>query len=225
MKILLIEDDAALADVVRRGLSESGHVVDWECDGNDGYDAALAGRYDAIVLDVMLPGRDGFAIARALRDDGIDSAMLMLTARDAIEDIVAGLDAGADDYVRKPFAFAELEARLRAISRREQPRRREVLRVGDVVMDLATRSVHRGERPIELSPRETAFLEFFMRNEGALLTRPMLEDALWERDRETSSNVIEVYVRRLRRKLCERDEPALIHTVRGAGYRFGRSRS
>jgi DNA-binding response OmpR family regulator len=145
----------------------------------------------------------------------------MLTARDTVDDIVAGLDAGADDYLRKPFVFNELEARLRSITRRESVAPREQLQVSDLVMDLASRTVRRGERKIALSAREIAFLEYFMRNAGLLLTRAMLEDALWERDRDTNSNVIDVYVRRLRMKLSEAGEEPLIHTVRGAGYRFG----
>jgi DNA-binding response OmpR family regulator len=222
MKILVVEDDPALADVVRRGLAESGHVVDVESNGQDGERSALSGVYDAIVLDLTLPGKDGLDLARDLRDTGVRTPILMLTARDTVEDTVAGLNAGADDYLRKPFVFDELEARLRTIVRRaDAAPPREDLRVGDLVMDLATRRVRRGTREITLSARETAFLEYFMRNAGLLLTRPMLEDALWERDRETSSNVIEVYVRRLRLKLSEGGEPSLIETVRGSGYRFG----
>ncbi|HTJ25074.1 MAG TPA: response regulator transcription factor [Candidatus Limnocylindria bacterium] len=221
MKILVIEDDPALADVVRRGLAESGHVVDVEPDGGLAERTACSGLYDAIILDLTLPGKDGLALARDLRGGGVRTPILMVTARDTVEDTVAGLDAGADDYLRKPFVFDELEARLRTIVRRAQGAPREELRVEDVVMDLATRRVRRGMRPITLSARETAFLEYFMRNAGLLVTRPMLEDALWERDRESGSNVIEVYVRRLRLKLTEGGEPPLIQTVRGAGYRFG----
>ena len=221
MKLLVIEDDPSLADVLRRGLSESGHVVDVERDGTAGERIALDGTYDAILLDVMLPGKDGLAVARALRDGGIHTPILMLTARDTVDDIVTGLDAGADDYLRKPFVFDELEARLRSITRRDPVPARDALQVDDVVMDLRTRIVARGGRRIALSARETAFLEYLMRNAGRVVTRPMLEDALWERDRETESNVIEVYIRRLRRKLSPADEPQLIHTVRGAGYRFG----
>ena len=220
MKILVVEDDPALADVLRRGLSESGHVVDVELDGATGERVALAGTYDAIVLDVGLPRKDGFAGARALRSAGDRTPILMLTARDTVDDTVAGLDAGADDYVHKPFVFNELEARLRSITRREPMRVRDELRVDDLVMELASRTVTRGGQPIALSARETAFLEYFMRNAGLLITREMLEDALWERDRDTESNVIAVYVRRLRMKLSPRGEPPLLHTVRGAGYRF-----
>jgi DNA-binding response OmpR family regulator len=221
MRILVVEDDASLADVLRRGLAESGHVVDVERDGASGRRLAAGGGYDAVVLDVMLPGMNGFAVARALRESGDRTPILMLTALDAVEDTVAGLNAGADDYLHKPFVFDELEARLRSITRRDRPRPRDELRVGDLVMDLATRTVTRGGRAIPLSARETAFLEYFMRNAGLLITREMLEDALWERDRDTESNVIAVYVRRLRLKLSPAGEPPVLHTVRGAGYRFG----
>jgi two-component system OmpR family response regulator len=221
LKILVVEDDASLADILRRGLAESGHVVDVEHDGAAGERAARAGSYDALLLDVMLPRKNGLAVARALRDAGITTPILMLTARDTVADTVAGLDAGADDYLRKPFVFDELEARLRSITRRDPVPAREELRVADLVMDLRTRTVARGARSIALSARETAFLEYLMRNAGRIVTRPMLEDALWERDRDTESNVIEVYVRRLRLKLSASGEAPLIHTVRGAGYRFG----
>jgi DNA-binding response OmpR family regulator len=221
VKILVVEDDPSLADVLRRGLAESGHVVDVERDGRDAERVAGGGRYDAIVLDVMLPGKSGLEVARALRDAGDGTPILMLTARDTVEDTVAGLDAGADDYLRKPFVFDELEARLRSITRRDPAPARDELRVGDLVMDLRTRTVARAGRRIDLSARETAFLEYLMRNAGLLITRPMLEDALWERDRDTASNVIEVYIRRLRVKLSAAGGTPLIHTVRGAGYRFG----
>ena len=222
MRILIIEDNEALASVVRRGLLESGHVVDVEYDGLAGAATAQSGSYDAIILDVMLPGMDGLSVAASLRSAGMKTPILMLTARDTADDAITGLRAGADDYVRKPFAFGELEARLHSITRREgAPAAREMLRTGDVVMDLASRTVSRAGTPIALSARETAFLEYFMRNEGMLLTRAMLENALWEADRDTVSNIIEVYVRRLRAKLSPNGEPSLIHTVRGAGYRFG----
>jgi two-component system, OmpR family, response regulator len=223
MKLLVVEDDPSLADVLRRGLAESGHVVDVERDGIEGERVARDGGYDAIVLDIMLPNKDGLGVARTLRDAGVRTPILMLTARDTVDDIVAGLNAGADDYLRKPFVFDELEARLRSITRRDPAPPRDELRIGDLVMDLRTRVVRRGERHIPLSARETAFLEYLMRNAGLVVTRPMLEDALWERDRDTESNVIEVYIRRLRLKLSADGEPQLIHTVRGAGYRFGTS--
>lgn len=221
MKILVVEDDAHLADLVRRGLAESGHVVDIETDGEHGELTARGGGYDAIVLDVMLPLKDGFSVARALRASDIHTPILMLTARDTVEDTVSGLDCGADDYLRKPFVFRELEARLRSITRREPVPASNQLRVEDLTMDLGSRRVKRGDRDVPLTARETAFLEYLMRNAGLLVTRPMLENALWERDRETASNLIEVYMRRLRAKLGAAGEPSLIQTVRGSGYRFG----
>jgi DNA-binding response OmpR family regulator len=220
MKVLIVEDDARLADLVRRGLVEAGHVVDVETDGDSGRSVAQAGDYDAIVLDVMLPTKDGFGVARELRAEGVRTPILMLTAKDAVDDRVRGLDAGADDYLTKPFVFRELEARLRSITRREAQPLRQMLQVGDLVMDLGTRRARRGSRDISLTARETAFLEYLMRNEGLLITRTMLENALWERDRTTASNLIEVYIRRLRAKLGAAGEQSLIHTVRGAGYRF-----
>jgi DNA-binding response OmpR family regulator len=224
MRILVVEDDRRLADVLRRGLLEQGHVVDVEHDGLRGEQTAASGGYDAIVLDLMLPGKDGVAVTRWLRAEGVRTPILMLTARDTVEDTIGGLDAGADDYLRKPFVFSELQARLRSIARREPAPVSNELRCGDLVMDLRTRRVRRGKREIELTARETAFLEFFLRNAGLLITRQMLERALWERDRDTTSNVIEVYVRRLRTKLGASDAAPLIHTVRGAGYRFGLER-
>ena len=221
MKILIVEDDPRLLDVLRRGLAETGHVVDVEVDGEAGEATARAGAFDALVLDVMLPRRDGVAVARNLRVAGVSTPIVMLTARDTTDDAIAGLDAGADDYLRKPFSFAELEARLRAVVRRPAAVASDRLVCGDLVFDLRSREARRGEREISLTAREAAFLEYFMRNAGMLVTRPMLEDALWERDRDTSSNVIDVYVRRLRAKLGVAGEPPLISTVRGAGYRFG----
>lgn len=222
MRILIVEDDSRLADVLRRGLTESGHVIDIETDGEAGEAAAHGGVYDAIILDVMLPRKSGLSVARALRATDIHTPILMLTARDTTHDIVEGLDAGADDYLCKPFMFEELEARLRTIMRRQAPNPGKILRVADLRLDLATLEVRRGERTISMTVREIAFLEYFMRNAGRVVTRPMIEDALWDRERDSgSSNVIDVFIRRLRAKLTQGDEPSLIHTVRGAGYRFG----
>jgi DNA-binding response OmpR family regulator len=221
VKILVVEDDIRLAEVLRRGLAESGHVVDVEHDGARGQSAAIRGKYDALVLDVMLPRRDGLSVVREIRKQAIRTPVLLLTSRDTVDDTIAGLDAGADDYLRKPFVFRELDARLRTITRRvDAPRHRE-LSCGELVLDVAKHSVTRAGLPISLTARETAFLEYFMRNAGLLLTRPMIEDALWERGRDTESNLIEVYVRRLRAKLSPNGEPNLIATIRGAGYRFG----
>jgi two-component system, OmpR family, response regulator len=220
MRILLIEDDPSLADVLRRGLGEGGHVVDIENNGRDGELSAHSDIYDAIVLDISLPKKDGLAVARDLRIADIYTPILMLTARDTVSDTIAGLNAGADDYLRKPFVFDELEARLRSITRRRAAPMHETLRVDDLELDLATRTVTRAGHTIDLSTRETAFLEFLMLNSGLIITREMIQDALWDRDHETTSNVVDVYVRRLRVKLSDTGRP-LIQTIRGAGYRFG----
>lgn len=221
MKLLVVEDDAGLCDVLRRGLAEQGHVVDVAQDGEDGERCACDAAYDAVILDLNLPKRDGLAVVRSLRARDVTTPVLILTSRDTVDDAIEGLDAGADDYLRKPFVFGELEARLRSIVRREAPIVTNELRVGDLVFNLASRRIFRGGREIVLTARETAFLEYFMRNSGRIITRRMLEDALWDRQNESSSNVIEVYVRRLRAKLAEAGKALLIHTVRGAGYRFG----
>lgn len=221
MKILVIEDDLRLAAVIRRGLLEAGHVVDLSHDGVEGEASALGTPYDAIVLDVNLPGKDGLAVARAIRAAGAGAPILMLTSRDTVDDTIAGLDAGADDYLRKPFVFGELHARLRSLARRKAPPSSDILQVGDLTLDRATREIRRGTTGIALTARETAFLEYFMQNAGIVLTQTMIENALWETDRDTVSNLIRVYVRRLRTKLSPGGEPELIHTIRGAGYRLG----
>jgi DNA-binding response OmpR family regulator len=222
MKVLIVEDDAKLATLIARGLRQDGYVIDWEIDGESGYDAAAGVAYDVIVLDVMLPKRSGFDITKALRRQNIATPILLLTALDTPQDAVAGLDAGADDYLRKPFAFEELEARIRSLSRRIDAPPRILLRVGDVTFDTVSKQVERKGRPVRLTSRELAYLEYFMRNAGIVVTRRMLEDALWDRDGEINSNAVEVYVRRLRSKLEFDDLPSLITTVYGIGYRFGR---
>ncbi|HKU67486.1 MAG TPA: response regulator transcription factor [Candidatus Baltobacteraceae bacterium] len=222
MRLLIVEDDERLCDVLRRGLSEQSHVVDVARDGEEGETWAKHAPYDAIVLDVNLPKRDGLLVVRGLREGGVRTPVLILTSRDTPQDVIAGLDAGADDYLRKPFVFGELEARLRTIVRRASADTLDAqLRVADLVFDLHSRKVTRSGRPIELTAREGAFLEYFMRNAGRLVTRAMIEDALFERESETTSNVVEVYVSRLRSKLSAARAPQLLHTVRGAGYRFG----
>jgi two-component system copper resistance phosphate regulon response regulator CusR len=221
VKILVVEDDSRLAAVLRRGLAESGHLVDVEQDGLRAQSVAIGGAYDAIVLDIMLPGRDGLSVVREMRKREVGTPVLLLSSRDTVDDTIAGLDAGADDYLRKPFVFRELDARLRSITRRGDAPPQKELRRGDLRLDQASRRVFRGDVPLQLTARETAFVEYFMLNAGLLLTRPMIEDALWEPGRDTESNIIEVYVRRLRSKLSPNGEPNLIHTIRGAGYRFG----
>lgn len=220
MRILFVDDDERLAALVSRGLREAGHVVDTAHTGTDGLQLASEHAYDAMILDVMLPELDGFSVVRRLRESGSSTPILLLTARDAPEDTIAGLDAGADDYLRKPFVFGELEARLRSITRRTAPPVAAVLRVGDLTFDLRTRRTVRGNRAIDLTARETSFLEYFMRRSGSLLTRTMIEEALWSIDKTSTSNVVDVYVRRLRTKLEAAGEQRLLHTIRGAGYRF-----
>ena len=222
MHLLIVEDDLRLCDVLRRGLAEQGHVVDFAHDGETGEQYASADGYDAIVIDVQLPKRDGLTVIRHLRAAKLATPMLVLTSRDAASDVIAGLDAGADDYLRKPFVFGELEARLRSITRRRTPHAPSgELRVHDLELDLATRRVHRHGRDIALTRRELAFLEYFMRNANRVVTRRMLEDALFDRQSDAESNVIDVYVSRLRTKITTQDERPLLHTVRGIGYRMG----
>lgn len=221
MRILILEDDSHLAAILGRGLEESGHVVDVEFDGIAGEAAAMAGSYDVAVLDVEMPSRSGLLVTRALRAAGITIPILMLTARDTVEDVVAGIAAGADDYLRKPFAFAELEARLHAIVRRlktDMPV--DELRIGSLVLDLVAREARIDDETIVLTASEFAFLEVFMRNPGRTLTRTILEDALWDRDRDTSSNLVDVYVGRLRAKLARPEQQQMLETVRGIGYRM-----
>jgi DNA-binding response OmpR family regulator len=222
MRLLVVEDDIRLCDVLRRGLAEQGHVVDVAHDGEEGETWAQGAPYDAVILDVNLPKRDGLSVVRSLRANGVRTPVLMLTSRDTPDDVIAGLDSGADDYLRKPFVFGELEARLRTIVRRRPQETLDAqLRVADLRFDLRSRRAKRGDAEIELTAREAAFLEYFMRNAGQLITRQMIEDSLFERESETTSNVVEVYVSRLRAKLTAGGAPQLLHTVRGAGYRFG----
>jgi two-component system OmpR family response regulator len=220
MHVLVVEDEVKMAALIRRGLSEQGLTVDVAGSGEDAMGMARGSSYDAIVLDVILPGIDGFETCRQLRVDGIWSPVLMLTARGALEDRVAGLDGGADDYLTKPFSFAELLARLRALIRRGQSERPAVLEVGELRLDPATRVVWRGEAEIELSAKEFTLLEVFMRSPGLVLSRLQLLDQAWEYDFEHRSNVIEVYVRYLRRKIDQPFGVTSIETVRGAGYRL-----
>jgi two-component system, OmpR family, response regulator len=220
MRVLVVEDEVKLAALLRRGLLEEGHAADVAASGEDALWMAQATPYDAIVLDLMLPGIDGLEVCRRLRGDGVWSPVLMLTARDGVGDRVGGLDAGADDYLTKPFAFAELLARLRALARRGAVERPAVLSVGELRLDPATRRVWRGETRIDLSTKEFAVLETFMRRPGRVLSRLELLEHAWDYDYENRSNVIDVYVRYLREKIDRPFGRDSIETVRGAGYRL-----
>jgi two-component system OmpR family response regulator len=220
VRILVVEDDLRMAAAIRRGLRYEGLVVDVASDGEQALRTLAATDYDAVVLDVMLPGLDGFETCRRLREEGRWLPVLMLTARDAVEDRVRGLDGGADDYLIKPFSLAELTARLRALARRGPVERPAVLEVGDLRLDPATRVVYRGDTEIELSAREFALLETFMRRPGQVLTQMQLLESVWDLGYEQRSNVVEVYVRYLREKIDRPFGVRSIETVRGAGYRL-----
>ena len=222
MRILVVEDELKMAAVLRRGLVEEGHAVDVARTGDDGLWMAQAVDYDAIVLDLMLPGLDGVEVCRRWRENAVWAPVLMLTARDATDDRVAGLDAGADDYLAKPFSFAELLARLRALVRRGTPQRPQVLEVDDLRLDPATRRVWRGAAEIDLSSKEFALLETFMRRPGDVLSRLQLIEHAWDYAYENRSNVVDVYVRYLREKVDRPFGRTSIETVRGAGYRLRR---
>ena len=219
MRVLVVEDERKVANFIRQGLEEEGHTVEVAEDGADALDRLLASvPYDLVVLDVMLPRRDGLSVLKALRDKQVSTPVLLLTARDAVADKVAGLDLGADDYLTKPFAFDEFLARVRALLRRQAGQAAPALRLEDLTLDPATRGVSRGSRSIGLTTREFALLEYFMRNAGRVLTRPMIAEHVWAVDFDRESNVIDVYVGYLRRKIDGPGERPLLHTVRGAGY-------
>jgi two-component system OmpR family response regulator len=220
MRVLIVEDEPKMAALIRRGMRAEGVNADVVTRGEDAVAQATSSSYDAIVLDVMLPGMDGFQACRAMREQGNWSPVLMLTARDAIEDRVRGLDGGADDYLTKPFSFAELMARLRALARRGPVERPAVLEVGDLRLDPATRQVWRGRSEIRLSAKEFALLETFMRRPGFVLSRSELLERVWDYDYENRSNVVDVYVRYLREKVDRPFGTATLETVRGAGYRL-----
>ena len=220
MRVLVVEDEVKLASLVRKGLREEGLLADVAIRGEDALWMAGATPYDVIVLDVMLPGLDGFQTCRRLRDEGVRTPILMLTARDAVEDRIEGLDTGADDYLVKPFDFGELLARLRALVRRGPADRGTELRVGDLVLDPAARRVRRGDAEIPLSTKEFQLLEVFMRHPGEVLSRLALLEGAWDSAYENRSNVIDVYVRYLRDKIDRPFGVATLETVRGAGYRL-----
>jgi two-component system OmpR family response regulator len=220
MRILIVEDEVKMSGLLRRGLRAEGMAVDVTANGEDALWMAGSTEYDAIVLDVMLPGIDGIEVCRRLRADGVWAPILMLTARDGIADRVAGLDGGADDYLTKPFSYAELLARLRALSRRGAVERPTRLEVGGLVLDPAARRVWRGDEEIALSAKEFTLLETFMRHPGEVLSRFQLLEHAWDYDYENRSNVVDSFVRLLRRKIDKPFGVESIETVRGAGYRL-----
>ena len=223
VRVLVVEDEVKLAGLFRRGLREDGLLADVAVKGEDALWMAQATPYDVIVLDVMLPGIDGFATCRRLREEDVRSPILMLTARDAVEDRIEGLDTGADDYLAKPFDFGELLARVRALARRGPVEQGLVLRVGDLELDPATRAVRRAGTEISLSTKEFQLLEVFMRHPGEVLSRYQLLEGAWDAEYEHRSNVIDVYVRYLREKLDRPFGVETLETVRGAGYRLKRA--
>ncbi len=221
MRLLLVEDDKKAARVLARGFGEEGFVVDVAQSGEIGDELAAANRYDAIVLDWLLPRKDGLAVCRELRGRGIRTPILMLTARDSLPDRVSGLDSGADDYLTKPFAFEELLARIRALLRRSELTRPPVLKVADLTLDPVTHRVTRGAVEITLTPKEYAILETLMRHAGEVVSRTRIGESAWRDDPEDLTNVVDVHVSHLRRKVEATGGPQLIHTVRSRGFRLG----
>jgi DNA-binding response OmpR family regulator len=221
MRVLIVEDDPALAGVLREGLEE--HEIESVVAGtfDDGLRHGVSPAHDVILLDVLLPGGNGFDLCRRLRKRGVTTPIIMLTAKDAVDDRVVGLEAGADDYLTKPFAFRELLARIRAVVRRPPALAPEVVRVADLEVDLGRRTVRRGKDPIRLTAKEFSLLEFFVRHPGQVVDRAAITAHVWDENHDPFTNVLEVLVRRLRRKIDDDYDPKLIQTLRGAGYRFG----
>lgn len=222
MRLLLVEDDEGIGKFIEQGLREASHRVDWVMDGRQGLQHGLSIEYDIIILDLMLPGIDGLALLQRLRRDGIKTPVLCLTARDTVEDRVLGLNSGADDYLVKPFDFSELMARINALLRRPPLQADTVLRIADLELDTVRRVVLRGRRQIELSPREFMLLEYLMRNAEYVLTRTQIGERVWGFDFYNESNVVDVYIGYLRRKVDRDTKIPLIHTIRGVGYRLSK---
>jgi len=218
MRVLVVEDERRLSGIIKRGLVEEGYAVDTAFDGEDAQFMAETTSYDVIILDIMLPKKDGIAVCKDLRAKKINTPILMLTARDSVEDRVKGLDSGADDYLIKPFAFSELLARVRALLRRESLSKTPRIQVGDLLLDTLTREAWRGDRKIDLTTKEYSILEYFMSHPNMVITRTMLEENGWDYEYDNMSNIIDVYIRRLRRKIDGDTDDSLIQTIRGAGY-------
>jgi len=222
MYVLVVEDERRLVQLIRRVLEEEGHTVDVAYDGEEGLHMGLEGTHDVLVLDIMLPQMNGLDVCKNLRRERIDTPVLLLTALDSVDDRVAGLDAGADDYLPKPFAFQELLARIRALGRRRvEARDPQEMEVEGLILDLRRRKAKRDGRQIELSPKEFSLLEFLMRNQGRVVTRTQILDHLWGYDFATDSNLVDVYVAYLRRKVDKGESRSLIRTIRGVGYALG----
>jgi heavy metal response regulator len=218
MRILVIEDEKKVADFIKRGLKEEGYAVDVSSDGEDGYFQAKEISYDLILLDLMLPKLDGLTLCRKLRQNGVQTPLIMLTAKDSVKDKVTGLDSGADDYLAKPFAFEELLARIRALMRKGKNQQPTRLQAADLILDLASHKVWRGEDEIILTIKEYTLLEYFMQNAGTVITRTMIAEHVWDINFDTFTNVIDVYVNYLRNKIDKGRKIKLIHTIRGRGY-------
>ena len=218
MRLLVVEDEPKLAQYIHRGLTEEAFTVDVARDGEEALERAARTAYDLVILDLMLPRMDGFAVCRALRATGSDLPILILSARRIVDDRVKGLELGADDYLTKPFAFSELSARVRALLRRRQPAALLALSVGTLTLDPITRLVKRGDRRIDLTQKEFALLDYLLRHAGHVVTRTMIAEHVWGFDWDRLTNVIDVYINHVRRKIERADEPRLIHAVRGAGY-------
>lgn len=220
MRILIVEDDPRLGPGLKKGLERSHYAVDLVADGEEGAMLGLETAYDLVILDILLPHLDGFEICKRLREHGKTMPILLLTALGEVSHRVKGLDLGADDYLVKPFAFSELEARVRALLRRNTPVKTSRLQFCDITLDTSTHEVTRGNRTLNLGNKEYALLEFFMRHPHQVLSRSMIAEHVWDGDTEHLSNVIDVYIRYLRRKLCEQNEPDVIYTIRGSGYQL-----
>jgi heavy metal response regulator len=218
MRLLVVEDETKIAQFIKRGLKEEGYAVDVAADGQEGHFLLSSNDYDCIILDLMLPNMDGLTLCRTLRKEGNQTPIIMLTAKDSVKDKVKGLDSGADDYLPKPFAFEELLARVRVLLRKKDSRVQTQLKVEDLVLDLLTHKVTRGEREIDLTVKEYALLEYLMRNAGNIVTRTMISEHVWDINFDTFTNVIDVYINYLRNKVDNGFENKMIHTVRGKGY-------
>lgn len=220
MRVLLIEDDVTIARLLKEGLEDESYAVDVVHDGNEGYRTAVADEYDVIILDIMLPGMNGYEVCRALRNDGNKTPILMLTARDTERDIVEGLDTGADDYLAKPFSFDVLLARIRALLRRPNEKLEEILQVGDLKLDPSSKKVTRASQEINLTAKEYGVLEYLMRNKGKVLSKEQIISHVWDFDADVLPNNVELFIMFLRRKIDKPFKSKLIHTVSGFGYKL-----